>query len=178
MYGFISLQQAQGFATLWGIPYLYDFLLDRGIIKEQLHRKTIAIAEKLKVECLNKYENNWQLWRYDFVNRWQPDNNSNSTELAKQAQLFTDSFQLSEPLSDVPGEGKLESFFNKMAEKLGIDLEKIKNEEQQNVDDELEELDDEIEPIIPKKNQKNHKKSNLSLAAQLYNSDSIQKKKN
>ena len=34
-----SLKQAEGFATLWGLPYLYEFLLDAGIIREQIYKK-------------------------------------------------------------------------------------------------------------------------------------------
>lgn len=170
VYGFLSTRQAQGFAALWGIPYLYDFLVSQEIIREQIHRKVINITNQLKADVLKSYQNSWELWRYDFINRWQPDSNSEKSKLAEQLQLFNDSFNNSEPLSDTPGEGKLESFFTEMAEKMGIDFDKLKQDSENS--DELPSQESEpketakqltSKPIKPKK-----KKSNLGLAAQLY----------
>ena len=170
IYGFLSFTQAKGFGTLWGISYLYDFLLAKAIINEQVHRKIIKIVNQLKKDVLKSYENNWELWRYDFINRWQPDSNSWESELVTQRQLFTNSFAYSEPLSDEPGEGKLESFFGEMAEKLGLDLEKIRNEyddhdQYSTIETESREVDKQL-TAANKKTKK--KKSNLGLAAQLY----------
>ncbi len=169
--GFLSMRQAQAFATLWGITYLYDFLLSTGIIRDQVHSKIINITNQLKAELLEKFRNSWQLWRYDFINRWQPDSNSDSSELATQAQFFTDSFAHSEPLSDKPGEGKVESFFNEMAEKLGFDLEKIRSEYENSDESPIAaQKNTEIAKKIPStKTKSKKKKSNLGLAAKLYN---------
>ncbi len=178
IYSFLSLKQAQGFATLWGIPYLYDFLLSKEIIREQVYRKVIKITNQLKTELLKSYQDNWELWRYDFINRWQPDSNVDSSELSKQAQLFTNSFEHSEPLSDQPGEGKLESFMNTVADKLGIDLDAMKHE-WENAAEEIEDSDESLvgEPeaieitkeLSPSKSKSKKKKSSLGIAAQLYN---------
>ena len=173
IYGFLSLRHAQGFATLWGIPYLYDFLLSKGVIREQVYRKIIKITNQLKTEVLKSYQDNWELWRYDFVNRWQPDANSASSELASQGQLFTSSFEKSEPLSDTPGEGKLDSFMNAVAEKLGIDFDALKEEWENEEDDNEEEfLVAEEEPTerikkLPSSKTKK-KKSGFGIAAELY----------
>ena len=177
IHGFLSLKQAQGFATLWGIPYLYDFLLSTEVIREQVYRKVIKITNQLKTELLKSYQDSWELWRYDFINSWQPDSNSDSSELARQAQLFNNSFEKSEPLSDTPGEGKFESFMNQVAEKLGIDWEQIRNQSE-NINEEFEDSDKSLipeeEPIeTPKKlplnkSKSKKKKSSLGIAAKLY----------
>ena len=177
IYGFLSLKQAQGFATLWGMPYLYDFLLSTEVIKEQVYRKVIKITNQLKTELLKSYQDSWELWRYDFINRWQPDSNSDSSELARQEQLFNNSFEKSEPLSDTPGEGKFESFMNQVAEKLGMDWEQIRNQSE-NINEEFEDSDESLipeeEPIeTPKKlplnkSKSKKKKSSLGIAAKLY----------
>ena len=177
IHGFLSLKQAQGFATLWGIPYLYDFLLSKEIIREQVYRKVIKITNQLKTELLKSYQDSWELWRYDFINRWQPDSNVDSSELARQAQLFSNSFEQSEPLSDKPGEGKFESFMNQVTDKLGIDWEQIRNESE-NINEEFEDYDESLisgeEPIETSKqlpfsqSKSKKKKSSLGIAAKLY----------
>ena len=177
IHGFLSLKQAQGFATLWGIPYLYDFLLSTEVIREQVYRKVIKITNQLKTELLKSYQDSWELWRYDFINRWQPDSNSDSSELARQAQLFNNSFEKSEPLSDTPGEGKFESFMNQVAEKLGIDWEQIRNQSE-NINEEFEDSDKSLIPeeepietpkkLPPNKSKSKKKKSSLGIAAKLY----------
>lgn len=173
IYAFLSTRQAQGFAALWGISYIYDFLLEQEIIREQVHRKVISIVKQLKNDVLKAHENNWELWRYDFINRWQPDANTDASELTKQHQFFTKSFNYSEPLTDQPGEGKLESFFSTMSEKLGVDLEKLRDELKNEDDEENEfstvESAEPIREILPTKTKSKKKKSNLGLAAQLYN---------
>jgi len=40
--GLLSSRQATGFAILWGIPYLYEFLQSRQIITEQTSQQAIA----------------------------------------------------------------------------------------------------------------------------------------
>ncbi len=175
IHGFLSFRQAQVFATLWGMPYLYDFLLAKGVIREQVYRKVIKITNQLKTELLKYFREDWELWRYDFVNRWQPDSNLDSAELAKQAELFANSFKTSEPLSDRPGEGKLESFMNAVAEKMGIDLDEIRDE-WENIDEEVEEANNSLVPeeeptetikTLPATKPKK-KKSSLDIAAKLY----------
>ena len=90
--------------------------------------------------------------------------------MVTQRQLFTNSFAHSEPLSDEPGEGKLESFFGEMAEKIGLNLEKIRNEyDNHNQSYTIETESREVDKQLTAANKKTKKKkSNLGLAAQLY----------
>ncbi len=152
-------------------------MLSTEVIREQVYRKVIKITNQLKTELLKSYQDSWELWRYDFINRWQPDSNVDSSELARQAQLFSNSFEQSEPLSDKPGEGKFESFVNQVADKLGIDWEQIRNESE-NINEEFEDYDESLiseeEPIeTPKQlpfsqSKSKKKKSSLGIAAKLY----------
>lgn len=66
--GFLSTQQAEAFALLWGIPYVYDFLLDRGVISEKLHMGALRQVARLKTKMRNAYKD--ELWKYAFVDRW------------------------------------------------------------------------------------------------------------
>ncbi len=165
-----SLKQAEGFATLWGLPYLYEFLLDQGIIREPIYKKAIAIVEGLKTELLASYKNSCELWRYDFVNRW-PTDRATTDQLAQaKREKFQASFESSELLSDVPGEGHLEQMLDTLADKFGSDVVDTKSATETNEDAlEPEPTTSEPQPTLTRqKSQKKKKKSNLGLAAKLY----------
>ncbi len=178
-----SLKQAEGFATLWGLPYLYEFLLDRGIIREPIYKKAIAIIDSLKTELLAGYQNNYELWHYDFINRWQPDRSTLETITQGIQEQFQANFAYSEPLTDVAGEGHLEQMFSNLAETLGIDPDAMKSVFKDIEDDsddsksetlEAATIKEETTPPEPqpkttnKKSRKKKKKSGFGIAAELY----------
>ncbi|NJP12053.1 MAG: hypothetical protein HC866_23435 [Leptolyngbyaceae cyanobacterium RU_5_1] len=98
--GFLSLQQSKGFAILWGIPYLYDFLYDLQVIEERIYQKVIAATRALKPQLIKGFQT--QLWQYDFVHRWQKPDSIPEAEFLAEAEQFAASLEQSEPLSDRP----------------------------------------------------------------------------
>lgn len=98
--GFLSLQQSKGFAILWGIPYLYDFLYDLQVIEERIYQKAIAATRALKPQLIQGFQK--QLWQYDFVHRWQRPDSIPEAEFLSEAEQFAASLEQSEPLSDRP----------------------------------------------------------------------------
>lgn len=82
--GIWSMQQAVGVALVWGIPYVYEFLAARQVISPLVQQQALAAATNLKAAVLHLP----QLWKYDFVHRWQPPNSVSAAEVAAEAAQF------------------------------------------------------------------------------------------
>jgi hypothetical protein len=98
--GLLSLQQSKGFAIVWGIPYLYEFLYERQIIAESIFQKAIAATNALKPQLIQGFQQ--RLWQYNFAHRWQRPHCIPEAEFVAEAEQFAASLQQSEPLSDEP----------------------------------------------------------------------------
>jgi hypothetical protein len=100
--GFFSVQQSKGFAILWGLPYLYEFLLSTQIIDAKIYNKMIAITENLKPQLTKSLSRS--LWQYSFVHRWQRPDCLGANDFHAEAAQFTATFTQSTPLSEQPTE--------------------------------------------------------------------------
>lgn len=115
--GLLSSRQATGFAILWGIPYLYEFLQSRQIITEQTSQQAIADANALKPLLIKAFSSH--LWQYDFVHRWQCPHSIPEVEFAAEAEQFAASIKQSKPLSDQPVERpSWDAMLNQAAKKI------------------------------------------------------------
>ncbi|GAA6623778.1 hypothetical protein [Scytonema sp. NUACC26] len=106
----LSDSQVEAAAVLWGIPYVYDFLLNKQVIEQAVHQQAIAVTNVLKqkmIEFFDKY-----LWQLDFVHRWLPPDSVSETDFTAEAALFASSIEKVTPLATEPGKGNLESFYN------------------------------------------------------------------
>ncbi|MUG99494.1 hypothetical protein F7734_47315 [Scytonema sp. UIC 10036] len=108
--GLLSDGQVEAAAVLWGIPYVYDFLLNKQVIGQAVHQQGIAVTNVLKpkmIESFDKY-----LWQLDFVHRWLPPDSVAEADFTAEAALFSSSIEKVTPLATEPGKGNLESFYN------------------------------------------------------------------
>lgn len=108
--GLLSDGQAEAAVVLWGIPYVYDFLLNKQVIGQAVHQQAIAVTNVLKpkmIEFFDKY-----LWQLDFVHRWLPPDSVSEADFTAEATLFASSIEKVTPLASEPGKGNLESFYN------------------------------------------------------------------
>ncbi|MFC4766160.1 hypothetical protein [Effusibacillus consociatus] len=90
----LSAQQAKIFAIAWGIPYIYDFLLEHLVISPQLHKKAIDVVRRLKPLLMDGYRDT--LWKYDFVHRWMPPDTFPDFE-SEEVEAFRASFDKQKP---------------------------------------------------------------------------------
>jgi hypothetical protein len=172
--GFFSLGQAASFATLWGIPYLYDFLAAKQIIRSEIHQRAIAAATELKKQLTKVFS---QLWKFDFVHRWLPPDSVSEADWEAEVKQFAASLEEVKPLSDEPGEGMMASLQRKLKQFIG---EEEEEEPEKELAGELLEFAEE-EPAVPPPPVKSYKppkpkKSPLQEAAGL--SDKKKKKPN
>jgi len=113
----LSRRQAAGFALVWGIPYLYEFLRSRQVIDEEVFQGAIAESQNFKTslrEGLSKY-----LWQYDFVHRWPCPDSVPEDEFAAEAEQFAASIHQREPLSDqIVVRPNLDEAISQLADKI------------------------------------------------------------
>jgi len=99
--GFLSRRQADAVAMLWGIPYIYDFLLDSQVISGTVHDEAGKIVAKLKTEFIK--EDARRLWEYDFVHRWTPPASISQSGFDEEAKVFQRSCTAVVPLAKSRG---------------------------------------------------------------------------
>jgi len=105
MDSFLLARTASKFGFLWGMPYVYDFLVSKGVIAEEIRDTAIAIAAHLKAQLIERYDRH--LWRYNFVHRWLPPDSISEADFEAEAAQFVASIEQVTPLSEEPGQ----SFF-------------------------------------------------------------------
>lgn len=118
--GILSLEQSIGIAALWGIPYLYDWLLAKQLITREIYQQTIDISHTLKTTLVNGYPT---LWKFDFVHRWLPPDCISQEAFAAEAAHFAASLEPATPLSDEPGQGVThQNFIDDLKQQIPPDL--------------------------------------------------------
>lgn len=172
--GFLSMQQARGFALLWGLPYIYDWLLSKQLIRDAAYQTAIETVNRLKAQLTKDFP---QLWQYDFVHRWQRPDSLSETEFADEVKRFASSLDQVTPLSSEPGTGIGLGVRQNLRQNLALLAERnYPSDEPDKLDDELyadESIERSPEPktsspakLKPIKPQKT-RKSPLQLAAEL-----------
>lgn len=164
--GFLSLRQAVGFGILWGLPYIYDFLLSRQLIQSQMQQQAIAISTELKTQLIQGFEHS--LWRYDFVHRWSPPDSIDPAEFATEAEQFAASLQQVIPLSEEPGAGTFNSQLQQWAEEQGWPtMSMLPPEQDEDEDEELPIISRPVQPPPSKWKAPKPRKSSLHEAGEL-----------
>lgn len=79
-------------ATVWGLPYVADFLRDAERIGPSEHQRLIEVANDLKSRVIAR--NTGALWRYDFVHRWTPPARADLDRFAEEAKMFAESLNM------------------------------------------------------------------------------------
>jgi hypothetical protein len=161
---FFSMRHSAAIAVLWGIPYVYDFLHARSVIRPDVYRRAIAAAERIKRLVINNLSD-IGLWKFDFVHRWLPADSVSQEEFAAQAQNFADTLASPTPLSEEP-RPKQDSVLDVIKEEFEEEMEE---EEMDEEEEKLEEEEDEA--MLPPSKPLKPKKSAMQLAAELYAQD-------
>jgi hypothetical protein len=85
-------------ALLWGLPYIYNFLLSKQLISEKTHKRMIKRSEKLKDMAKNSSKH---LWKYEFVHRYEKPDNVSEEEFQAEIKEFRKNLSPT-PLSEKP----------------------------------------------------------------------------
>ncbi|MEM9091435.1 MAG: hypothetical protein AAGC93_22185 [Cyanobacteria bacterium P01_F01_bin.53] len=102
MGGLLSFRQSMGFAVIWGLPHVYEFLRSEGVIDVSVYDSAIATATEFKALILK----NWAdpLWRFSFIHRWGKPEYQTDEDFAQEVQRFASTIEDAKPLSTEPTE--------------------------------------------------------------------------
>ncbi len=73
-------------ATIWGIPYVAEFLVGSGWIDETTETSLLEVTRTLQAGFMR--QNAANLWRYDFVHRWRSADNMDPQSATEEACQF------------------------------------------------------------------------------------------
>ena len=102
MGNFLSSRQSMGFAVIWGLPHVYDFLRAVAVIEETVYDSAIAIATDFQSLMLKDWSA--PLWRFSFVHRWGKPKHQADKDFADEVQRFAGTIDDFELLSAEPTE--------------------------------------------------------------------------
>lgn len=100
IYTLLSMYPSRGFAILWGIPLLYEFLQEKQVISAEVAEGAISVAQDLQPKLIDAFKQS--LWQFDFVHRWPCPMSVSAEAFAAEAEQFAASFGTPTPLSDEP----------------------------------------------------------------------------
>ncbi|QQK79634.1 hypothetical protein HUG20_06905 [Salicibibacter cibi] len=89
-FGFMSNTEEQGFALLWGIPYIYDFLRDQQLVTEEISDKALEHVATVKNDLFKVYKDD--IWRFDFVHTWVKPSSVNDESFTEEKNHFHQTF--------------------------------------------------------------------------------------
>lgn len=92
--GFFSDTQSDAFGVIWGSVYIYDFLLENGIIKSEEYQVFLENNRTLKARYIVNYPHS--LWEYNFVHHWQKPNGISEMEFEQETLIFEKSLNFDE----------------------------------------------------------------------------------
>lgn len=88
--GFLSNKTTHGIATVWGMQYLYDFLIARELISKDIHQEALEAIRRMKSEIIGAFRE--ELWCYDFVHSWDRPTSCDATEFEAEKDMFAETF--------------------------------------------------------------------------------------
>jgi hypothetical protein len=100
MVGLFSSQQSMGFALIWELPRVYDFLKAEAVIEDPIYESAIATVTKFQSLLLENWSGS--LWRYSFVHRWGKPAHQTDKAFEAEIKRFASTIDNVEPLSTEP----------------------------------------------------------------------------
>ncbi len=90
-------QQVDAVALIWGIPYIYDFLLKKKVITKAVYQNSLASVFAIKPHLIRFF--NEHLWKYSFVHRWARPDSISEDDFNTEVAMFAASIEQVTPLS-------------------------------------------------------------------------------
>jgi hypothetical protein len=146
-------QQVDAAALIWGLPYIYDFLLKKKVITKAVYQSSLAAVFAIKpylIKFLSEH-----LWKYSFVHRWGSPDNISEDDFNAEVEMFKASIGQVTPLSTEKEDNAFASLSREMdnllPEEILQRLQQVENDfdddddDEYNFDDEDDEDDDDFD---------------------------------
>lgn len=104
------------FVLAWGLPLVYDWLLQNEWIAPERYRQILKWSRDLQKQMLNQYQH--VLWRFMFVFRWPCPPGVESADLARQKKAFEASRENSLPIEHTVSLAERRLEMEKLAESV------------------------------------------------------------
>ena len=82
--------EAQLFAFIWGLPYIYDFLQQQQLVELAVKDEVLAQVSEIKQNQIQLFQN--ELWQLAFIHTWGEPDAISDEEFKEEQALFQDSF--------------------------------------------------------------------------------------
>jgi hypothetical protein len=90
-------QQVDAAALIWGVPYIYDFLLQKKLITKVVYQNSLAAVFAIKPYLIRFFSEH--LWKYSFVHHWARPDSISEDDFNAEVAIFAASIEQVTPLS-------------------------------------------------------------------------------
>ncbi|MCL4440741.1 MAG: hypothetical protein M1609_09200, partial [Firmicutes bacterium] len=94
----LSNKKVDAIALVWGLPYISDYLHSQMMLDAGSRQRILDIVTQVKEMLFEAIAND--LWKYAFVQRWEPADSVEEHFRRYEADIFTHSFRRRVPLKD------------------------------------------------------------------------------
>lgn len=98
-FGFLSNREEEGFAILWGIPYIYEFLDTQQLVTQDIKDQSLKQVMAFKDVIIDAFKSD--IWRFDFVHTWDNPATVPTEEFEAEKEIFQKSF-IERPIKPSP----------------------------------------------------------------------------
>ncbi len=107
-FGFLSNKKPHAAAVLWGMPYVYDFLIINQLVSEEVTLQALQFITGMKMDLIEGQEDS--IWEYSFVHSWGSPDSVGEEDFLSEKEYFERTFT---DIVDVKEYLPAENFINK-----------------------------------------------------------------
>ncbi len=89
-FGLLSNKKPHAAAVLWGITYVYDFLIINQLISEEIALQALQFISEVKMELIEGQEDS--IWEYSFVHSWGRPDSVEEEDFLREKEYFARTF--------------------------------------------------------------------------------------
>lgn len=89
-FGFLSNKKPHAAAVLWGMPYVYDFLIINQLVSEEIALQALQPITELKMDLIKGQDDS--IWEYSFVHSWGSPDSVGEEDFLKEKGYFERTF--------------------------------------------------------------------------------------
>jgi uncharacterized protein YchJ len=89
-FDFLSNKKPHAVAVLWGMPYVYDFLINNQLVSEEIALQALQLITEMKMDLIKGQGDS--IWEYTFVHSWSRPDSIGEEDFLKEKAYFERTF--------------------------------------------------------------------------------------
>ncbi len=89
-FGFLSNKKPHAAAVLWGMPYVYDFLIINQLVSEEIALQALQFITGMKMDLIEGQGDS--VWEYSFVHSWGRPDSVGEEDFLSEKEYFKRTF--------------------------------------------------------------------------------------